>query len=334
MKRILTSVAVAGLLFQGCTKVAQPNTPVKFYTPSKLSVAKKGSKIFINNTFAKGVDQKALISDLNDHFDQNGIFKTVNSIGDADIVINVGSYYSYRKDNSSQAKFNRIYEVKREIYRDSNGREVGGQDHIVKSDFSSSAATLVFTVSIYDKKKLQPLAFLSIIPEQSSSVNGSVTSKESFKEKFSQEVVKKLEDLISTKVKNVNVFLPEKVDQKLKGLVLNGNFNEAIEYSKSILPELDILDLNNEYYEKNKIASSEENSTVELRDMEYDLGNTYMYLISKESNDVSSKNLSYVFKGYKQILNLTQDDSTILATANSLGRLEFKAQRLNIDLGE
>lgn len=334
MRNKIISIAFAGLLLQGCTQVAAPNTPVKFYTPSKLSIVKKGSKIYINDSYSNGIDQKYLIKNLNDYINENKIFQTVNSINDADVVINVSSFYSYRKDNSKQTRYNTVYEVKREIYRDSRGRETGGKDHVVKSDFASSIATLVFSISIYDKKNLQPLAYLSIIPEESSLGTGSLVSDTKFQESFSTQVIKKLEDLISTKVKNVKIFIPSKVDQTLKSLVLRGDYSEAQNYSKTVLPQLDITELNEDFYIKNKEDASQKDSAVVLRDKESDLSNYYMYLISKEANDVSAVNLRYLFQGYKKILKMTQDDSMIMAVSNSLGRLEFKANRLKINLGE
>jgi hypothetical protein len=56
--------------------------------------------------------------------------------------------------------------------------------------------------------------------------------------------------------------------------------------------------------------------------------------MAKESTDISSKNLISVYNAYKRIIFLTNDETLILACANSLGRIEFKANRLNINLGE
>jgi len=84
MKKTLLSLAVAGMVFSGCNNVAQPNTPVKFYTPAKLSVIKKGSKIYIKDIHNSNYNPKLLVKNIKEYFKKDNIFKVVDNIKDAD----------------------------------------------------------------------------------------------------------------------------------------------------------------------------------------------------------------------------------------------------------
>ena len=335
MKKSLIPLALVGLMYQGCTNnVVQPNTPVKLQTPSKLSVIEAGSKIYIQGLHDHKYKSKNLHKGIKNYFEKDNIFKVVNSIKSADVVISVNTFYSYRADDSKDTKFNKKYVVKRELYKNNKGRVTAGQDKLVMSNHSASTATLVTTVSIYDKKNLEPLVYFNIIPTDTSKVvSGTYKSSSAFNSKFTQDVVSKINDLVTTKSKNVNVFLPKTSNPKLKSSLLNANFKEVFENSKSILPAFDIEDVSIQKYEDIKKKASVKGSKIQKRDLEKDLSNFYIYFMAKESTDISAKNIKNVYNGYKKIMFLTKNENLILACANSLGRVEFKADRLKIKLG-
>ena len=340
MKKALMSVALIGLMFQGCgNNVAQPNTSVQFYTPSKLSVIKKDSKIYIQSLHDHKYLSKNLHKGIKDYFKQDGIFQIVNDAKSADVIISINTFSSHRADNSTDTKYNKSYTKIRETFKNSEGRETGGQDKIVEANFTSSTATLIATVSIYDKKNLEPLVYFNVTPKDTSvtrigSGDAMYKSKKDFSIQFTQEIIKKLNDLVSTKNKAVNVFLPKKSNAKLKTLLLQSKFKELIAEAKSILPTFDIQDISINKYDEIKKQSSVKGSKVKARDLETDLSNFYIYFMAKESTDISAKNIISVYKAYKKVMFLTKDDTLSLACANSLGRVEFKANRLNINLGD
>ena len=330
MKKTLMSVALVSLMFQGCgNNVAQPNTPVQFYTPSKLSVIKKGSKVYIQGLHDHKYLSKNLHKGIKDYFEKDNIFKIVNNKKESDIVISINTFYSYRGDSLQDTQYNKKYFVKR------ISNKSGGQDKLMQSTFSSSTGTLISTISIYDKKNLEPLVYFNIMPTDTSKViNGKgYASKQNFNQKFTQEVINKLNDLVSEKNKNVNVFLPLKSNPELKKSLLNSKFDDLFKSAEVLLPKFDIDEVSKEKYEDIKKKSSEKGSKILKRDLETDLSNFYVYFIAKESVDISAKNIKKVYAGYKRIMNLTTDESLILACANSLGRIEFKADRLKIKLG-
>jgi len=336
MKKILLSLVTTTILFTGCNNVAQPNTPVKFYTPAKLSVIKKGSKIYVKNLHNSQYKSKQLLTGIKDYFKKDNIFKIVNNIKDADVVISLNNFYSYAKDTLSQKAYNIKYYKKTNIYRDSKGRETGGQDVLLNTNFASSTATLITTVSIYDKKHLEPLVYFNITPTDTSKTPSLVNTANSaaFNKKFTQEVINKLNDLVTTKNKNANVFLPKNVNKTLKSDLLSANFTQLFKDTKEILPKFDIEEVSVAKYDSISKEASKKGSKIKKRDLESDLSNFYIYLMAKEATDISAKNIKKVYNGYKKIMNLTSDESLILACANSLGRLEFKANRLKINLGD
>ncbi len=339
MTKKLMPFVFAGLLFQGCNDVAQPNIPMNFYTPSKLSVVKEGSKIYIQNLHNYKYKSTDLINGINEYFKKDNIFKIVDNIKSADIVIGINTFYSYRTDNSSDTKYNKKYFVKREIYRNSRGKETGGKDLLITSNHSASTATLISTISIYDKKNLEPLVYFNITPTDTSTKifgkdNTLPTSNSQYNEKFTEEVIKKINDLITTKVKKANIFLPNNSNAAYTKLLLNTDFNALYKSSKDLLPSFDVLDISVEQYEEINQKASVKGSKTQARNMEVDLSNYYIYMIAKESTDLSAANIIKVYKSYKKIIALTKNESLILACANSLGRIEFKADRLKINLGD
>ena len=340
MKKSLIPLALVGLMYQGCTNnVVQPNTPVKFYTPSKLSVIKEGSKIYIQGLHDHKYKSSKLHKGIKNYFEKDNIFKVVNSIKSADIVISVNTFYSYRADDSSDTKYNKKYFVKREVYKNSRGKTTGGKDKLLMSNHSSSTATLITTVSIYDKKNLEPLVYFNVTPTDTSKVimgksSTIYKSSNAFNSKFTNDVISKINDLVTTKDKNVNVFIPKNGNAKLKSSLLNANFKDLFKNSKSVLPAFAISEVSMKKYEDIKKQASVKGSKIQKRDLETDLSNFYIYYMAKESTDISAKNIKDVHKSYKKIISLTKNESLILACANSLGRVEFKADRLKINLGD
>lgn len=324
------------VLFQGCNQVAQPNTPVKLYTPSKNNVIKAGASVYFDSMSSDNYNTKELIYQVKEYFTQNGVFKITTHKQKADVIININTFYSYRADDRASVKFNEGYFVETKVFRDRKGKETGGKDELKSKTFKSSTATLVASISIYDRKKLQPLVYFNVIPSDSStvSVKEVVNSSESFSSQLTKNVISKLEDMVTTKTKDVNIFLPAKADPQLRLPLLSGEMAKVIENSKTILPQLDLLEVSQKFYAENAKAASQKDSKVVKRDMEADLANFYVYLVAKESTDVSKANIQSLYQGYKHLLKLTADQSLILATSNSLGRVEFKANRLNINLGE
>jgi hypothetical protein len=333
MKKKLVPL-LACFIFAGCVnnKVIQPNTAVKFYTPSKLSVIEAGSKIYIQGLDDYHYKSNALKKGIKDYFKKDGIFSIVDNIKQADIVISMNTFYSYRKDDLSDTRYNVKYYVNTKRSGNSS------QDYLVQTSSSSSTATLMVTASIYETKSLQPLAYFSIIPENTSTIStnekgGMYNSSNDFTTSLTKEVIEKLNNLVTTKNKNVNVFLPKNTDPKMKSALLNGKFDLVLSLSKTILPSFSIYEVTQAKYDDIKKAASKKGSKVKARNLEFDLSNFYIQLMAKESTDISTKNIKAVYDGYNKILSLTKDNSLILACANSLGRIEFKANRLKINLG-
>ena len=340
MKKTLIPLSIVGILLTGCVNnVLQPTTPVKFYTPSKLSVIKEGSSIYIKNIHSNNYNSSSLVKDIKSYFKKDGIFNIVSNIKSADVIISLNTFYSYRRDNSSDTKYNKEFMVKTKVYRDRKGRETGGQDSIVMTNTSASTATLITTISIYNKKTLQPLAYFDISPVNTSTVvlgksTTSYKSNKAFNKELTKNVINKLNDLVTTKNKNINVFMPNNDNKILRKLLLSAKFKELFSEAKAILPKFKLSDISVEKYKNLNAKASIKGSTIQKRDIEQDLSNFYLYYMAKESTDISSKNIKDVFNAYKKIMFLTQNEELSLACANSLGRIEFKADRLKIDLGE
>jgi len=336
-KKTILSFVIILLILTGCNKVVQPNTPVKLYTPSKYNVIKKGSKIYFQSQNSDHYNSKKLIQDIKNYFKQNNIFKIVSKKQSADVIINIDTFYSFRKDNNKDIQYNQKDFVETIVYRDKNGNETGGKDVLKKNRFNSTTATLVTSIAIYERKTLQPLVYFDITPSNSSKLlnneKSNLISNKDYLRDLTQNVVKKLEDIVSTKTKDVNIFVPTKATKSLKASLLSHNTDQLFKEAKKILPEFDILEASLEKYKANALAASQKDSKIIKRDMELDLSNFYIMLVAKESIDVSKANILYVYKGFQNILKLTKDPSLILATSNSLGRIEFKANRLNINLG-
>ena len=62
------------------------------------------------------------------------------------------------------------------------------------------------------------------------------------------------------------------------------------------------------------------------------LSNYYIYLLSKESKDISPDNIKDLYLSYFFLLGKTENEGLIIACTNSLGRLENKCKRLSINL--
>ena len=88
MKKKLIPLALVGLIYQGCgNNVPKPNTPVKFYTPAKLSVIENGPKIYIKGLNDYNYNSKVLKKGIKDYFKKDGIFSIVENIKKADVII-------------------------------------------------------------------------------------------------------------------------------------------------------------------------------------------------------------------------------------------------------
>jgi hypothetical protein len=336
MKKTLIPLSLIGILFTGCVNsVVKPTTPVQFITPSKFSMIKKGSNIYIQELHNFKYNSKSLHKGLVKYFKKDKIFNIVNNIKKADVIISLNTFYSYRGDTNSDGKYNIRYDVERVVYRDKKGRETGGYDKLVSSNYMASTATLVSTVSIYNKKDLAPLIYFNISQTDTSKAKSKkgYKSNKKFNSEFTSKLIEKLNDLITTKAKKANVFLPNLCDKELKSLLLNANFATLFQKAKTILPPFSLDEVNEEKYELINKQASVKGSKISKRDLETDLANFYIYYMAKESTDISRKNVKDVFNAYKRIMFLTKNESLMLACANSLGRVEFKADRVNANLG-
>ena len=328
----------------GCAPSLKTNAVVKFDTPSSISVIGSKSKVLLtslNNYGYKNSPQ--FLKDIKTEINQAKYFQAVLRANykvdkTASHLMNIDNFMVYRADNSKQKIYNKQFIKVTHPKRDKRGNEIGGYESIEKKDAKSSTATLITTVTIYDTRNLEPLAYFNIVSTDCDwrKWEEDIADKHLFEKGLRRQIVAKLKDLVTRDRKGVGVIIPDNCDRSAKQLLLNSDYQGAKSRLKILLPQESILVLSprevikkyEQWAREVEIAKKEGRKGILERDMEQDLRNYYLYLMAEEARNISPGNLRSVHMGYTNIVALTEDNSLIEACAHSLGRLEIKAERI------
>ena len=328
----------------GCAPGLRTNAVVKFDTPSSISVIGPKSKVLLtslNNYGYKNSPQ--FLKDITAEINQAKYFQAVlrdNYKADKTTshLMNIDNFMVYRADNSKQKIYNKQFLTIKHIKRDEHGNEIGGYESVGKKDAKSSTATLITTVTVYEIRNLEPLAYFNIVSTECDwqKWEENITDKHLFEKRLRRQIVAKLKDVITRDKKEIGVIIPDNCDGTAKRLLLNSDYEEAKTRLKTLLPQEDILALTpreivkkyDQWAREAEIAKKAGKKGISERHMEQDLRNYYLYLMAEEARNVSPRNLRSVHMGYTKIVVLTEDNSLIEACAHSLGRLEIKAERI------
>jgi hypothetical protein len=313
-------------------KKLTPNATLSFDIPSKISVIKKGSRVKIFTTGNMGSQTDAFVRDLTKTLNEAGWFTIVTG-KPFDYAMNINTFKGYRRDGSQEIPYNVKVSKKAQTDKSGSGREV-----MVTENRHSAIAAYVASVSIYEARTLEPMAYFNSVAAQGiwEDENKPLPPAETLEKKLADQIVKQLRNLLSTERRQVGVVLPEGGDRSVKDLLVQGKINAAAKRAASLVPGTPVADLSPGLYEKWADAADEArkqgNEQAVERDMETDLNNFYLLFMAREASGVTESRLRAVHDGYAGILALTGNQDLIEACAHSLNRVEQNARRLNVNL--
>lgn len=331
---LVWAVALSCLLLGvGCApQKLQPNAQVTFDIPSKISVIKRGARVKIFTTGNRGKDTGAFVRELTAALNHAGWFKVVSE-RPFEYAMNINTFRGYRRDNRDETAYNT--KVIKQSRTNKNG---SGNEFLVTERKHSAIAAYVTTVSIYEVRTLEPMAYFNNIASQGiwENTTDPLPSAVSLENKLAGQIVQRMRNLLSTERRDVGVILPAGGDQEVKNLLVGGKIAAASTRATSLIPEVPLAKLTPKVYEQwaeaAKNVHKEGNANAKERDMEEDFANYYLLLMSKEASGVTEDALRQIHDGYARILALTDDQDVVNACAHSLSRVEQNARRLNVNL--
>ena len=310
----------------------QPNARVAFDIPSRISVIKKGARVRIVTTGNREKSTGGFVRELTASLNNAGWFKVVSS-RPFEYAININTFKGYRRDTRQETDYNN-----RVVKKSQTNKNGSGKDFLVTEKKHSAIAAYVTTVSIYEVRTLEPMAYFNIVASQGiwEDAKASLPSAVSLEKKLAGQIVKRMRNLLSTERRDVGVILPAGGDQAVKNLLVAGKISAAAKRATSLIPGVPLAKLTPILYEHwaeaAKKAQDEGNAEAKERDMEEDLANYYLLLMSREASGVAEDALRQIHDGYARILALTDDQNVVNACAHSLSRVEQNARRLNVNL--
>jgi hypothetical protein len=321
------------LLATGCVqKKLTPNATLAFDIPSKISVIKKGSRVKIFTTGNMGSQTSIFVRDLTTTLNEAGWFTVVTS-KPFDYAMNINTFKGYRRDGRDEIPYNVKVTKKSQTDKSGSGREV-----MVTEKRHSAIGAYVASVSIYEARTLEPMAYFNSVAAQGiwEDETKPLPAAGALEKKLADQIVKQMRNLLSTERRQVGVVLPEGGDRSVKDLLVQGKINAAAKRAASLVPGTPLADLSPGLYEKWADAAAEArkqgNEQAVERDMETDLNNFYLLFMAREASGVTESRLRAVHDGYAGILALTGNQDLIEACAHSLNRVEQNARRLNVNL--
>ncbi|MFA6811245.1 MAG: hypothetical protein WCR47_09355 [Desulfoplanes sp.] len=310
----------------------QPNAKVSFDIPSRISVIKKGARVRIFTTGNRERNTAAFVRELTTALNNAGWFKVVSSQS-FEYAMNINTFRGYRRDTDGETQYNL------KVFKKSQTDNIGnGRDFLVSEAKHSAIAAYVTTVSIYEVRTLEPMAYFNIVASQGmwEDQANSLPSAAFLDKKLSDQIVKRMRNLLSSERRDVGVILPAGGDQKVKNMLVAGKISAAAKRAGSLIPGVPLAKLTPMLYEQwaeaAKKAQKEGNTEAKERDMEEDLATNYLLLMAREASGVAEDALRQIHDGYAKILALTDNQDMVNACAHSLSRVEQNARRLNVNL--
>ena len=337
MKKFIFSQIIFFLFFcTGCNSIPEPNTKLKFYTPSKINVIKQGSLVLITSKVNVGYkNQKSLIESVASKINMSNYFEAITEIGSRspDYIININNFVAYRVDQGIEKEYNKAFNVARKVKRDSNGNETGGYEYITETNQYSSISSFISCVYIYETKIFEPQMYFKIITTGTdwNSWNKDVTSRDEFVRSLSSNIVNKIEDMLIIDYKYVGIIFPSSANEKIKSMMLGEKYSFAATEIKGMIPylfdiiEKDPYDIVSQY---TKWQEESEKNKTSPKSISNDMNLYYLYLLCNEANNLDIETIKAVHDGLTKILYITDENDLISACAHSLGRVEVKGNRL------
>lgn len=310
----------------------QPNARVSFDIPSRISVIKKGARVRIFTTGNREKNTGAFVRELTSSLNKAGWFKVVSG-RPFEYAININTFHGYRRDSKKESAYNT-----KVIKKSQTNKNGSGKEFLVTEKKHSAIAAYVTTVSIYEVRTLEPMAYFNIVASQGIWENASnpLPSATSLDKKLSDQIVKRMRNLLTSEHREIGVILPAGGDQEVKNLLIRGKIAAAAKRAGLLIPPVDLAKLTPALYEQwaEDVAKAREEGNAEAkeRDIKEDLANYYLLLMAREASVVAEDRLRQIHDGYARILALTDDQDLINACAHSLSRVEQNARRLNVNL--
>jgi hypothetical protein len=330
--RIWLLLCFSGLLMFGCAmKRPQPNAKVRFDVPSKLSIIKKGSTVRLLPSKDTERQTPGFTKELAKQLNEAGYFK-VSRASDPQYVMAVHTYWAARCDNSKQSQYNLKY-IKKTVVHD-NG---SGYEFLDKESAASFTCALTGTVSIYEVADMRPLVYFNVaaVDTQWARRRGTRAPKapcdpRAARRELLSQIVTNIRNLLVREQRSIGVIIPSRGDAQAKRLIFSGKSKQAANRLETLLPPAELTELSPELYEKwNQQAETEDRPG---RDMDEDLANFYLLLMTQEARGVSAESIREIHDGYAQLVVLGSDTDLINASADSLSRVEESARRLGVQL--
>ena len=243
-------------------------------------------------------------------------------LSESDFVICLDLFFSYTKDLPEAVKYN----TKIKVERVSN--EYGGYDKIVRIGKETALGVLVANVSLYRIKDLSPITFFTITAYDTSEKppEKSLKTKQQLADKLGKEIVFKIKDLMVADYRKIKTYIPNNANKNIQKAF---DRNDALKLQYAIKKQIKTPTLNGLKTTLIKKKKYFANNNAKKESL---LSNYYLYLLTKERTDISTENIKNLYRSYLFLLKETENEGLIIATANSLGRIEQKCKRLSINL--
>jgi len=205
--------------------------------------------------------------------------------------------------------------------------ETSGCDMIYTSPGtpSVSGATSVLG-SIYSIASLDPVYHFEISMHDGDFAieEGRLRGNEQFVKLFVEQISYGFSDMFLTKVRGISTAIPQNIaDDAMVSALQAGAVNDVAVRAQALIPD------NFEEYRAKIMAVEKEK---DRKQFEEGLCCYYLLALSRELVNFDIDNLRRLHKLYSQIFLITQDDGLAKACANSLARVEQKAQISGVKL--
>ncbi|MBP5639517.1 MAG: hypothetical protein J6X55_08565 [Victivallales bacterium] len=304
------------LLFSGCaSKVMWVELGYK--TPGSSGVAlKKDATIKLIGSGEKQLATATLqriAQELAKH--KNGGVKVIsdaNTPSDYYVLMNMSA--SHKVAPKESVPFNA-----RKIRQEQDGKS-GGKDIIAKIEGTPDVSgAMQVSVAIYSTAGLEPVHYfeLALYDGDFRTENGKVRGNEQFVRDFTWQVGKAFADMFVSDSRSIKTAIPkENADSVMVQALKAGSLQDAEARAHSLIP-----DRFDDFIAKVKGVGEKERKQFDSALCSY-----YLLAIARELGNYDIENLRTLHSQYSQILLFTQNAGLAEACANSLARIEKKAE--------
>ena len=311
--------AIIPLLGGGCSTGHWEE--VSYVSPSSRSLPAVNPKVQVVAIGKKKSElNKFLVNSLKTRLNKDG--KTTVVDKDPEFIISIDSFVEGRKDSEAEKKFNTVYVMSQKEQKNAKGEVVRGHDVLRTINKQGTSAVMITAVTLYDVRNLEPIGYFTVTAYDSDFVtdNKKCRTPEELEKKLSQQILKKLTEIFVSGKKPLKTYIPKNVNKYLWQKLVSGKSTEVMRDIEQKLGEASLARIKKDI--KKGIFNDK-------NDQENALSLYYLYLLAKEQNDASAKNLKHLYQEHCKLISMTSNDGLITACANTLGRIRRKWQNVS-----